>query len=515
MRSRALPLVVGAAVVGFGFGSCIERATPGVATAEETRSGAPVAQRSAAVRGLPDFADLAEAASPAVVNIATAKIVERRGVPGLGFDPEQLPPMLRDFFRDLIPNAPGGPGGAPDGTPTLRQQSLGSGFLISNDGVVVTNNHVIEGADEIRVVFADGTGLAAEVLGVDPKTDLAVLRIVDAGKRKFPHLTFGDSDALRVGEWVLAIGNPFGLSHTVTSGIISAKGRAISAPRDIPYQDFLQTDASINPGNSGGPLLGLDGRVVGVNTAIFSRTGQSAGIGFAIPASLARFVVDQLVENKRVVRGFLGVQIQPVSDEIAAGLGLADTHGALISEVQPGSPAEKAGMQVGDLIVEFNGQRIREFRELPLRVSTTAPGVKTQVVVMRDGKRRTLQVMVGELPGGEQAGRSPTRRMKAGEQPPRVAFHGMQLVPADAAALRAADVQVALRVEQVEQGSRAAEAGVRPGDLILQAGGRPAADLEALADAERSARSQKRTALLLLVRRDGQNTFIALPLGPN
>ncbi len=512
---RALPLVAAAALAGFGFGSCIERAAPGLATAEEPRAAADGGRRGPVERGLPDFADLAEAASPAVVNIATAKIVERRGVPQLGFDPEQLPPMLREFFRDFIPNGRGDQGGAPDGAPTMRQQSLGSGFLATADGVVVTNNHVIEGADEIRVVFADGTGLAAEVLGVDPKTDLAVLRILDVGERKFPYLEFGDSDALRVGEWVLAIGNPFGLSHTVTSGIISAKGRAISAPRDIPYQDFLQTDASINPGNSGGPLLDLGGRVVGVNTAIFSRTGQSAGIGFAIPAALARFVVDQLVENKKVVRGFLGVQIQPVSEEIAAGLGLPDTHGALVSEVRPGSPAEKAGMQVGDLITQFNDQPIREFRELPLRVSTTAPGAKATVVVRRDGKSRTLQIVVGELPGGEGAESAPTRRMKPGDQPARISFHGMQLVPADAATLRAADIPAALRIEQIEQGSRAAEAGLRPGDLILQAGGRTAADLDALAEAERVARSQKRTALLLLVRRDGQNTFIALPLGKN
>lgn len=510
MSLRPLPLTLAAAVAGFGAGSCIERSAPPLATARE--AAPPVTERAvpAPAVGLPNFADLAEAASPAVVNIATARRVERRGVPGFGFDPDQLPPPFRDMFRDLIP-----PGeGAPDAErpPVMRQQSLGSGFLVSADGIVVTNNHVIDGADEITVVLADGTDLAAEILGVDPKTDLAVLRVRKTDGGSFPFLEFGDSDALRVGEWVLAIGNPFGLSHTVTSGIISAKGRAISAPRDIPYQDFLQTDASINPGNSGGPLLDLSGRVIGVNTAIFSRTGQSAGIGFAIPASLARFVVDQLVENKRVVRGFLGVQIQPVSEEIAAGLGLEDTHGALVSDVNPGSAAEKAGMRVGDLIVAFNGQPIREFRELPLRVSTTPPGTEASVVVVRDGKRRTLKVVLGELPGEGQTEPAVPRKVAPREQPGRIAFFGMQLVAAEPSVLKDAGLTAALRVEQVEKDSPAAEAGVRPGDLIVQAGGIAAADEQSLAEAERLARKQGRSALLLLVRRGGQNTFVALRL---
>lgn len=508
MTSRGFRLgLLLAALGGMGIGSCMERARPGLATADDPKPVTATVQAADAgtatsPRGVPDFADLAEAASPAVVNIATAKTVARRGGPQ--FSPEMLPEHLREFFRPFLPEG----GQEPR---TFKQQSLGSGFLVSPDGIVVTNNHVIDGADEVQIVLEDGTTYDVEVLGTDPKTDLAVVRVLKADGRRFPFLQFGDSAGLRVGEWVLAIGNPFGLSHTVTAGIISAKGRAIGASREIAYQDFLQTDASINPGNSGGPLLNLRGEVVGVNTAIFSRTGQSAGIGFAIPASLARFVVEQLSENRRVVRGFLGVRIQPVTPEIAAGLGLGEPQGALVTEVFADSPAARAGVEVGDLIVAFNDEPIREFRELPLKVSLTPPDAKSTLTVLRDGATQKLPVVVARMPDEEAVEPRQTRRAP-GPAARTTEMLGMQLRPLDEAERRRADLREGLRVDGVDADGPAAEAGLRSGDVLLQAGGRGLRSVDDLATAEAAARRDGRKALLLLVRRDGQNNFVAIPL---
>ena len=304
---------------------------------------------AADAKPLPEsFADLAERLLPAVVNVATTQTVQDRGP---AMDMPQFPPgsPFEEFFKDFFERNGGNRPQQP-----RRAQSLGSGFLVSSDGIVVTNNHVIADADEIKVRLSDDTEFPAKLLGTDPKTDVAVLKI-DAGDRELPFVKFGDSDRLRVGDWVVAIGNPFGLGGTVTAGIVSARGRDIGQG---PYDDFIQTHASINRGNSGGPLFNLDGDVIGINTAIFSQSGGSIGIGFAISSKLSSNVVAQLREFGRTRRGWLGVRIQQVTDEIAESLGLQKARGALVADVTPDGPAKQAGIQAGDVILKFAGQDV-------------------------------------------------------------------------------------------------------------------------------------------------------------
>jgi serine protease Do len=347
------------------------------------------------------FADLAEKLSPAVVNISsTQKITQSEAVP----DMPQFPPgsPFEDFFKEFMDKQNGGQnGGVPQGQDELPVTSLGSGFIIDGEkGLVVTNNHVIKDADEVRVTLVDNTILEAEIVGKDEKTDLAVLKVKAKG-HKLTEVNFGDSDRMRVGDWVLAIGNPFGLGGTVTQGIISARKRDINAG---PYDDFLQTDASINRGNSGGPMFNLKGEVIGINTAIYSPSGGSVGIGFAVPSNLAKPVVMQLAEFGKTRRGWLGVKIQTVTDEIAEGLGLKDVHGALVASVTEGGPAEKAGIKAGDVIIQFNGQKLDAMRQLPRIVAETPIGKEAPMVVIRDGKTITLDVKVGELEQAETDG---------------------------------------------------------------------------------------------------------------
>ncbi|MEL0062206.1 MAG: Do family serine endopeptidase, partial [Candidatus Puniceispirillum sp.] len=326
------------------------------------------------------FADQVEALSPAVVNISTTTIVGD----GSGVDMPQFPPgsPFEDFFKNFG-----------DNNRQRKAQSLGSGFIIDQEGIVVTNYHVIENAEEIRVILKDETSFTAKVLGQDKKTDIAVLKI-DPGKTKLTAVTFGDSDKLRVGDWVLAIGNPFGLGGTVTAGIVSARGRDIG---NGPYDDFIQTDASINRGNSGGPLFNVAGEVIGINTAIYSQSGGSVGIGFAISSNLAERVTGQLIEFGQTRRGWLGVFIQEVTPDIADSLGLKEAAGALVSSVNEASPAAKGGVQPGDVILKFDGKTIDKMRDLPRIVAETEIGTAVDVELFRQGKKATVKIILGEL----------------------------------------------------------------------------------------------------------------------
>jgi serine protease Do len=363
-------------------------------------------------KAAPDsFADLAGKLLPAVVNISSTQDLQAsRGGPGAGPEVPMFPPgsPFEQFFKDFLNrNKPGGQGdkGAP--APERRMQSLGSGFIIDPSGLVVTNNHVIEGADEITVTLQDNTSLKAKVLGRDETGDIALLQVKT--DKQLPAVQFGDSDAERVGDWVLAIGNPFGLGGTVTAGIVSARGRDI---HQGPYDDFIQTDAAINRGNSGGPLFNMDGQVIGMNTAIYSPSGGSIGIGFSIPANLVKAVVTQLKDFGHPRRGWLGVRIQQVTPDIAESLGLHDASGAMVAGVNDGGPADKAKIHNGDIILKFNGQDVKEMRSLPRIVADSEVGKSVPVLLWRDGKQVTVQATLDEKPDDVKvvASASPTEK---------------------------------------------------------------------------------------------------------
>ncbi len=393
----------------------------------------------------PSLAGLVEKQKHSVVNISTTSVVKRGNMlPDFGEgDP------FEEFFKRFFPN---------DREREFRQKGLGSGFIVSKDGYIVTNNHVISRAEDIQVVLYDGSRYTAETVGQDAKTDLAVLKIKP--EKKLKPVVFGDSDTLRIGDWVMAIGNPFGLGYTVTVGIVSAKGRSLGLGA---YDDFIQTDASLNPGNSGGPLFNLGGEVVGVNTAIAAR-GQ--GIGFSIPAAMARGVISQLMEKGKVVRGWLGVIIQPVTQEIAEGMGHEGTDGALISDISPASPAEKAGLERGDLVVEFDGEPIKEFTSLSKLVGMKAPGTASEITILRDGKRKELSVVLGRMPDDETPPES--RRDEDIE---------LSDITPDIAARFGVEDKAGVLVTNVSRGSSAWDAGFRPGDVILEVDKKPVANL--------------------------------------
>ena len=345
-----------------------------------TQTTPAVAAAPAAV--LPSFAPLVKATRPAVVTIKTKGSSQQAQ--------QQIDPQMREFMERFFGRQFGQNGPRSGGT---RPQGLGSGFIIDRNGIVVTNNHVIDNSDEITVVLSDGEELSATLIGTDPKTDLAVLR-VEAG-RALPTVPWGNSDKVDIGDWAIAIGNPFGLGGTVTAGIVSARGRDINSG---PYDDFLQVDTSINRGNSGGPLFDQTGNVIGVNTAIFSPSGGNVGIGFAIPANQAREVVADLIENGSVERGWLGVSIQPVTDEIAAAIGMDEPKGALIANVVDGGPAEDGGLRRGDVILSFGSSPIEKVRDLTRTVADTEPGTSAKVRVLRKGSEKTLTIKTGKFP---------------------------------------------------------------------------------------------------------------------
>jgi serine protease Do len=425
---------------------------------------APPAQ----ARPAPDsFADLAARLLPGVVNISSSQTVtaDKGDHPGAGPDVPLFPPgsPFEQFFKDFMEK--NHRRGA-DNSPPRKMQSLGSGFIIDPAGIVVTNNHVIDGADEITVLLQDGTSLKATLIGRDQRTDVAVLKVTP--EKPLPFVQFGDSDASRVGDWVLAIGNPFGLGGTVTAGIVSARGRDI---QQGPYDNFIQTDAPINKGNSGGPLFNMDGQVIGINTAIYSPSGGSIGIGFSIPANLAKTVVAQLREFGHAKRGWLGVKIQQVTPDIAESLGLKDASGALVAGVEGDGPAEKAKIKNGDIILKFNDQEVKEMKTLPRIVAETDINKTVPVTLWRDGKESVVNVTVGELPEEQQASANTTPDKPDPAKTLELAGLGLTLSPITSEGrdkFQIAPDQKGVLITDVGQGTPAADRGLKAGDVIVE-----------------------------------------------
>lgn len=428
------------------------------------------------------FADLAKALSPTVVHVkvTTAQQVSGWQRPQMPEGP--LGELYKRFFQEM------------PRSPESRRQGMGSGVIFRADGYILTNYHVVDGADQVLVTLNNAQEYQAQVVGRDPKTDLAVLRI--QAPEALPVATLGDSDALQVGDWVVAIGNPFGLDHTVTAGIVSAKGRVIGAG---PYDDFIQTDASINPGNSGGPLLNMRGEVIGINTAIVPN-GQ--GIGFAIPVNTAKPLIPQLVSTGKVTRGYLGLNLQTLTPALTQTLKLSESKGALVSEVFPGSPAAKAGLQRGDVIVTFDGKQISSAHDLATLVAATAVDKNVSLLILRDGSKQTVPLTVGRMPSEEvQEGKEES--LKQGKW-------GMQLQDVTPEVARRYGLKTAqgVLVAEVQPGSRAAEAGVRPGDVLLEVNRQP---VQSVTDVQQVlSKAEEKTQLLLLVQREQGNFFVAL-----
>ena len=445
---------------------------------------------------MPSFADVAERVSPAVVNVTVvAEQTPRiafRGHPG--FDDDD---PMQEFFRRFFDQ----PGGTPS---PHRMRGAGSGFLIDAEGYIVTNHHVIDGADQVAVTMNDGTKYEAQVVGRDDKTDLALLKIETDGP--MPFVDLGDSTAARVGDWVLAVGNPFGLGGTVNAGIVSARGRDINSG---PYDDYIQIDAPINRGNSGGPLFDVYGRVIGVNTAIFSPTGGNVGIGFAIPAETVRTIVEDLRDDGRVERGWLGVQIQPVTDELAAGLGLTNSKGVLIADILPGGPATGSELRAGDVIVTAGGQPMEDYKDLPKLIAATKAGTRMDLEIVRDGKPRTVSVDIGRMPEGDLvvgADPAPSTQDTRG----RLGLYLAPLTP-EVRREQGIETETGVYISQVVPGSPADQAGIEAGSLITMVGGQPVTDPEQVIAAVRQATKESRASVVLRVEKDGKPLFVAVP----
>ncbi len=440
--------------------------------------------------------EVAAVATPSVVNISTTRVIKSRDeAPYDLFDD----PFFRRFFGDQFPH--------PNAPKEHKEQSLGSGVIVSGDGYIVTNNHVIEKAQEIKVLLFNKKDYKAKVVGADPKTDIAVIKI-DA--KDLPALPWGDSDKLKVGETVFAIGNPFGLNQTVTMGVISAVGRANVGIAD--YEDFIQTDAAINPGNSGGALVNARGELIGINTAILSRTGGYQGIGFAVPSSMARQVMDSLVKYKKVVRGWLGVSIQEITSGLAEEFGVKDLKGALVSDVMKGSPAEKAGIKQGDVILQYDGKVVEDTGHLRNMVSQTPIGSKIKVKVFRRKKEIELDVVISELP--KKIAEASTGEPDSGSAPNEeesTALAGLvvrQLTPDLAQRYGYDKTERGVLVIKVEAGSMAADSGVKPGDIILQINQQNVATMEEYKKMASKIKGEER--ILLLLRRKGQDLFVTV-----
>jgi serine protease Do len=435
------------------------------------------------------FAPIARAARPAVVNVSTTQTIHTQGFQGFSPGPFGEQDPFFQFFRHFFPQMPR----------NFTQRALGSGVIIDQAGYIVTNAHVVKNADKIVVKLEDKREFNAKVVGIDEKTDVALLKIHSPGDLTVA--TLGDSDAMHVGDWVVAIGNPFGLSETVTAGIISAKGRVIG---EGPYDDFIQTDASINPGNSGGPLLNLQARVIGINSAIYSRSGGNIGIGFAIPINLVKSVVEQLKAHGKVVRGWLGVAIQDVTPDLAHSFGLKEAEGALVGDVTAGGPAARAGFERGDVIIDYNGTHISEAHQLPTLVAETPVGKTVPVTIMRNGHTKTLSVKVGEMPSA------------AASAPAEQATADWGLTVADITADLAQQFNLGqgtrgVVVTAVASNSPADAAGIQPGDVITEANHQTVHNVSDYRKAVASA--GKAQQLLLLVQRQGQAFFVALSRG--
>lgn len=442
------------------------------------------AQTSGVLPSAPEsFAPLVKRTGPSVVNISTVKTIKAPGqMPSSPFGPgDPFKDFFDRYFRDQMPR-------------DYKQQALGTGFIIDKEGYILTNNHVVEQSDDIKVKLANDKEFAAKIIGKDPKTDLALIKI-DADQSLVP-LSLGDSDDLEVGDWVVAIGNPFGLGNTVTTGIVSAKFRNIGAGS---YDNFIQTDASINPGNSGGPLLNTAGEVIGINTLIYSQSGGNIGIGFAIPINMAKKLLPQLKEGK-VVRGWLGVMIQEITSELKEKLGLKDDKGALVADVPAGGPADKAGIKRGDVIVSFDGKEIKTMKELPFLVASTPVGKTVFVEVIRDGKKIRLEVKIRELQEEDESTATVDEAAKLGMI--------VQEITPDLARNFSLSEKSGLVVVQVENGSPASEAGIRAGDLILEVDRQTVKDLK---DYQQKIESYKAgDAILFLIKHQGNTIFVTL-----
>jgi serine protease Do len=457
------------------------------------------------------FSSIVKAVSPAVVSVR----VESRVQPvsdengfsfdfGPGFDqlPDNSP--LKRFFKQF-----GGPDGQgqqgkpkPKGNGPLRPVAQGSGFFISEDGYIVTNNHVVSDGSAFVVVMNDGTELPAKLVGTDPRTDLAVLK-VEGANRKFTYVTWADDAKVNVGDWVVAVGNPFGLGGTVTAGIVSAMGRDINSG---PYDDFIQIDAAVNRGNSGGPTFNLNGQVVGINTAIFSPSGGSVGIAFDIPASTAHTVVAELIKSGKIDRGWLGVQIQPVTKDIAESLGLSEAQGALVVQPQEDSPGMKAGIKKGDVVTAVNGEPVKDARDLAKRIGAIAPGTKTDITIWRDGKSESLVLTVGTLPPEQKmAAKSDSQQGDNGAAPAQTSLESLGIT------VGPTDDGKGVAVLSVDPDSAAAEAGIKQGDKIAAVNNKDVASAKEITGQLNAAKKEGRTKALFQVETDSGSRFVALP----
>jgi serine protease Do len=487
-------------------GSGRARVIGGIAAA--TILGFTAAAPSYAASAPDSFADLAEKVSPAVVNISSTHVMAAQpGPEGIPM-PFAFPPgsPFEEFFRQFQD---------PRGQQQRHQRkvtSLGSGFIIDASGYIVTNNHVIDDAKDIEVTLTNGSEYPAKLIGTDPKTDLALLKV--ESKKPLPYVSFGDSDKVRIGDWVMAVGNPFGLGGTVTAGIVSARGRDI---HEGPYDDFLQIDAAINQGNSGGPTFSTDGSVIGINTAIFSPSGGSVGIGFAIPSNLAKPIIAELKEQGRVDRGWLGVSIQEVTPDLMQGLGLGSDEGALIASVQEGSPAAQAGLQSGDVVVGFGGHKIASPRDLSRVVADTASGTTVPVTIVRDGHEETLDVTIAEMkdevaatePGGSDLYGGPN----ASDTERQLGAVLAPLTGETRQRYGIADGTEGVVIVDLEPDSVLAEQGVRPGDVIERVNNRKVASPGDVAKALHETRADNRSVVVMLIERDGNDRFVAVQIG--
>jgi serine protease Do len=489
--STALLLAVGV-VIGLAVSSRLDITNP------LTAKGTQVSARS--IETLTQLSDalseVAGVATASVVNISTTRVIKTQDENPYDFFED---PFFRRFFGDQFPH--------PAVPKEHKEQSLGSGVIVSPDGYIVTNNHVIEKAQEIKVLLANKRDYTAKLIGADPKTDIAVVKIDASG---LPALAWGDANKLRVGEIVFAIGNPFGLNSTVTMGVISAVGRANVGIAD--YEDFIQTDAAINPGNSGGALVNARGELVGINTAIVSRTGGYQGIGFAVPSGMAHQVMESLIKYKKVVRGWIGVSIQEVTSDLAEEFGVTDLKGALVSGVMKGSPAEKGGIKQGDVILAFNGKEVEDTGHLRNMVSQTPVGTKVSVTVLRKKKEIKLELTIAELP--KRLSEASSEEEQGDGQQESSALSGVvvrELTPGLAERFGLDADEGGVVVVKVDPNSRAYEGGLRPGDLVLQINQKDVESLDDYTKAASRIRSKERT--LLLVRRRGEDLF--LTIGPD
>jgi serine protease Do len=484
VRARAITVMLCVLCLGIGIGAMVSKSSGARDTPfwTETRpTQVPAVQ-------VPNFADMAEHLKPSVVNMSTTQVVkgQRRGTPR---SPFPNPFGERDPFEEFFERFFGGENPQRE----FRRRSLGSGFIINREGYIVTNNHVVENASDIKVSLSDKEEYDAKVIGRDPKTDVALIKI--EAKKDLPAVALGDSSKLRVGEWVMAIGNPFALGHTVTTGIVSAKGRSIGAG---PYDEYIQTDASINPGNSGGPLFNMNGEVIGINTAIIA-SGQ--GIGFAIPINVAKDMLVSLRDKGRVVRGWLGVQVQRITPELAKSFGMDRERGALVADVMPDTPAAKAGIERGDIILEFNGRKIDEMNDLPRVVASTPPDTQVPMKLLRKGQEKVVQVKVAELKE-ERVAASGGGTLEEG-----LGMTVQELTPEIARNLGVSESKGVV-VTNVEDGTPAEEAGIRRGDVIVEVSQKKVENLRDYRAA--LGRVGSTDSLLLLVRRGSNVLYVAL-----